>query len=98
MKVFTEKSVLGKRCPHCKERPYCVGSECMGWVETFQGSERENHSGGKEFMIELAHKYGVSSKDLEYSESALKCDQIITLPPIGYCGANNYRSEDLNEN
>lgn len=93
MQLFAEEEAKQRQCPHVHDLGTCIGSACMGWVQTQRRIERENHSGGSAMMQSLGVKRGQRVK----REGPNGCTGILVLEARGYCGCNHYEKEDDDE-
>ncbi|MFW6310843.1 MAG: hypothetical protein ACOC1K_01260 [Nanoarchaeota archaeon] len=57
MKPIEHEEAIQKVCPFSKQNK-CLGNGCMAWKEVNPRIKREDHSGGKDMMIQHRGKRG----------------------------------------
>lgn len=88
MRYYTQKEAKKKECPYKHfdpEQPgehLCKGKVCMAWVEQFPRVVREDHSGAREYMNNIARRRGSSVKRTGPAGSY----GVLTIEAEGFCG------------
>ncbi|MFW6046303.1 MAG: hypothetical protein ACOCP4_00670 [Candidatus Woesearchaeota archaeon] len=85
MKPITHEEARNKICPFSLKSDnveYCFGTECMCWKEINPRIEREDHSGGKEMMLQKRNERGFQEIKREGPHNSLG---VLILEAQGVC-------------
>jgi hypothetical protein len=86
MKLITEKEAKDLYCPAIERK--CLGDKCMSFDLVHANITRENHSGGKQMMMDHRSKRGY--QELRFEGHG--CSGLIILDALYRC-ANFYPEE-----
>lgn len=81
MKPIEHEEAVKKACPFAK-RERCLGEKCAAWKEINPRIEREDHSGGKDMMVQQRGKRGFQEIKREGPPGSLG---VLILESQGVC-------------